>query len=617
MNKNMKRLLNILLQQSGYMTSGELASLLDVTERSIRNYVRTLNRSNAREPLIISSPQGYKIQKDIYDQSVKDQLMEQDESSLLFRVANILMSNEGYMTFDALAAQLHYSVESIRSKVQLLFARIKEVNIKVHLDSQIFTGIKLEGSETQKRLLLEQLVPVQKVTRQHPKHAIQQMLNGIATEEQVRQQIEIVDEVLAKQHVTMDFVVYVKIICHMLIIEYRRGEGYSVLPAKDPDRVERAPERVLAKSLLNAREVKIVDSGEEYSLTNYLISLPMNIPGTFTPEMNRKQEKAINDSLKSAEKVYSIPLYSNGQYRTQIMNHIMRLLNPLEESIPIFNPYSTETKREYLFAYSIACYLYDTLQNDLDIRIPESEISFLAIHIQLILTEETKNTISTALIFRGKRSEADLFRYKIQNYFPNIKVEKTLLSDEQWPMSKYQLIIACGFDGAETDERNVIKVSRELNPKEIVSLQRFVDSYGTFSLINDLDYYHIDEHSSRSAIKELIGMSGYSELLPYFMQRESMSPTDIGNLVALPHPFLKGSETSAKIIVGINDEDIDWGSQKVRLIIIYIPAADLKTNKDFFSDVYQRTSNISLIRSLIGTKTKDEFVKIWNKKGEN
>lgn len=55
MNRNIKLLLDILLQQNDYLTATQLAELLNVTERSIRNYVRTLNSNQEGEALILSS----------------------------------------------------------------------------------------------------------------------------------------------------------------------------------------------------------------------------------------------------------------------------------------------------------------------------------------------------------------------------------------------------------------------------------------------------------------------------------------------------------------------------------------------------------------------------------
>jgi activator of the mannose operon, transcriptional antiterminator len=162
----------------------------------------------------------------------------------------------------------------------------------------------------------------------------------------------------------------------------------------------------------------------------------------------------------------------------------------------------------------------------------------------------------------------------------------------------------------------IVEISKEMNTRDIAKIQNFVETVGTASLIQQLDYHHMNESSSESAIEYLLKKSGYFNLLPYFQKRESMSPTDIGHLVAMPHPFLKGSETTAKVIIGINRTEIPWGHQKVRLIVIYIPASDLKTNKNFFNDVYEHTSNLAEVHALLETKTKEEFIKVWNRKGD-
>lgn len=613
MNKNIKLLLDILLQQDDYLTASRLAEILGVTERSIRNYVRILNNAQSRGPLIIASNQGYKIQKKIYRESLKGQLFDKDSSNLLFRIAFILVNQRNYMSFDTLAVQLHYSIESIRSKVQLLFAKIKEIRIKVKLDSQIFIGIKVIGDENQKRLLLEQLIPIDSIKKEYLVEDIRQVLDYVADKDEIVRQIDTVDKILAHYHVTMDFVVYVKILCHLLIANYRLNNNHKITRDEITDRQnDEYPEYRLAVTLLSAQSRKVQSRAEIVALTNYLISLPINLPNNSTLEVGQEQSSIIEEALQSVEKYYSIPIYSNLQYRKQIINHIMRLLNPLEESIPIFNPYSNETKREYFFAYSIACFLYDRLQAAFDLSIPESEIAYLAIHIQLVLIEEAKTPIKTLLVYQGKHTEAELYRYKLERFFPNISIINVSTAMDNTLSPKYQLVVVIGFDEIKVNTNNVVYVSRDLVAKDIHRIQVFIDSISTFSLINKLDYYHMDERNSLSAIKFLLNKSGYGKMLPYFKKREAMSPTNIGNMVALPHPFLKGSATSAKIIVGINKSDISWGHQHVRLIIIYIPTADLKTNKNFFNEVYQHVSNFAVVYQLLQTKNKQDFIKIWN-----
>ena len=116
MNEKIKQLLDILLQQKSYLTALQLSEMLGVTERSIRNYVRTLNSSETQAPLIVSSNKGYRIQRDLYNESIENRLFAKDDADLLFKIALILMNQSTFITFDDLAVQLNYSVESIRNK---------------------------------------------------------------------------------------------------------------------------------------------------------------------------------------------------------------------------------------------------------------------------------------------------------------------------------------------------------------------------------------------------------------------------------------------------------------------------------------------------------------------
>jgi len=616
MNKKMELLLDILLQQDDYLTASQLAQIIGVTERSIRNYVRNLNGNQYQEPLIIATNAGYKIQKAIYNESVKNQLLDKDVTNILFNIAFLLANETDFISFDELTLKVHYSVESIRNQVQQLFSKIKEDNFKLKINARIFTGIKLEGDEEQKRLFLESLLPIGQITKESIETSTYVLLDSIVERKMIQEEIQILDQTFSKRNVSMDFMVYSKILCHMLILLNRTRFEYS-LPFRDEDlRISEYPEYQLAQELLSNQTLTINSESERVSLANYLITLPINIPTNHTPSMDSYQQAAIDKTLKMAEKYYTISIYANQQYRLQLTNHILRLLNPIKESIPIFNPYSNETKREYFFAYSIACFLYDNLKESLSLKIPESEVAYLAIRVQLILLEETKEPIKTLLIFNGKSAESALYRYKLQTYFPNIQIEVVTSIFKQPNLSAYKLIILLGYDGDEIQGENIVRVSHALTATDILRIQTFVDSMGTNSLIENLDYYHIDETESHAAIQFLLEKSGYSNLVPYFIKRESMSATDIGNKVALPHPFLKGSESAAKVIIGINKRDINWGNQKVRLVIVYIPMVDLGVNKSFFDEVYQRTSDMPFVNQLIKTKDKEEFIKIWNKKGD-
>lgn len=166
LNKKIEMLLDVLLRQDDYLTAEQLANMLGVTERSIRNYVSKLNQRSNEEYLIESSNRGYRLTNKISDKTLSTPINSNSQSILMFNIFAILIQQSDYISYDFLAQKLHYSMESIRSKVQELFAIINNLDIDVELQTKIFTGIRLMGKESQKRLLLEQLVNLQSIKKQ-------------------------------------------------------------------------------------------------------------------------------------------------------------------------------------------------------------------------------------------------------------------------------------------------------------------------------------------------------------------------------------------------------------------------------------------------------------------
>ena len=160
MNKNINKMLDVLLQQKGFITNKQLSDLVGVTERSIRNYVAKVNGTFKDDKLIVSTEKGYKINKGKYDSSSIGSDDPNTDDQILFRIALLLTNSDEYTQIDVIADKLSYSGESIRSKIQKLFMRIKKLDIELNFESKIFTGVRLVGNEESKRLLLEELVPI-------------------------------------------------------------------------------------------------------------------------------------------------------------------------------------------------------------------------------------------------------------------------------------------------------------------------------------------------------------------------------------------------------------------------------------------------------------------------
>lgn len=158
LHKKRNQLIDFLLNQNReYVSASALAEILNVTDRTIRNYIKDINESFS-DIAIISSPQGYKLLKDdsqIDQERVGSTNKEMEEVLLEFEIIQFLMNEDRYTTYDEIADQFYYSPQTIRSRMQRLTMNIDALGIDVSIDTKVFKGMKLIGTEMQKRILLE------------------------------------------------------------------------------------------------------------------------------------------------------------------------------------------------------------------------------------------------------------------------------------------------------------------------------------------------------------------------------------------------------------------------------------------------------------------------------
>lgn len=214
----MDKLLKVLAQQKDFVTARQLSQIIGVTERSVRNYVNKLNQAvEDQQNIIISSKSGYKLNQNTVTSNLNQQLIS-DDDQLLVNMAIILVQASDYIPLEDISQKLHYSPENIRLKVQKLFYRIKETNIQIKLDSKIFTGIKLSGTESAKRLLIEELVPLQVFRRDNLLDDLACFLAKITTLVELKQYSSVINQVMTYNHCAINYLTYVKLLVHLAIM---------------------------------------------------------------------------------------------------------------------------------------------------------------------------------------------------------------------------------------------------------------------------------------------------------------------------------------------------------------------------------------------------------------
>jgi lichenan operon transcriptional antiterminator len=95
------------------------------------------------------------------------------------------------------------------------------------------------------------------------------------------------------------------------------------------------------------------------------------------------------------------------------------------------------------------------------------------------------------------------------------------------------------------------------------------------------------------------------------LQRERMAKTAFGNQVAMPHAY-KAMSSETFVCVGILDEPVEWGDQKIRAIFL-VCIADKDHTSAELQHFYQLTASFLLsqkqIQELVKKQDYDAFIK--------
>ena len=95
-------------------------------------------------------------------------------------------------------------------------------------------------------------------------------------------------------------------------------------------------------------------------------------------------------------------------------------------------------------------------------------------------------------------------------------------------------------------------------------------------------------------------------------ERESVFPTGIGNLTAIPHAILPDT-SSSWIAVGILRKPVQWGSDLAQLILLLNIDNSADDNfKNIYNQLYGRINDKKTVERMIKASNYDEFMKVIN-----
>ncbi|MEA3573947.1 BglG family transcription antiterminator [Peribacillus frigoritolerans] len=621
MKKRYTELLEYLEQSNDDFVSGsELANLFNVTTRTIRNDIREINETFLDKVIITGSTQkGYKLVGDLSN----IQQNEDDYEERAFHIIKTLLSETGFITYDELAKKLYFSTQTIRKDVQRLFQIIQAEKWNIEVEAIIFQGVRLKGSEVEKRLLLKKLVTTNCLKRMSLDEALQYYFGDWFSQSSIQLVYFCIEEEVTKYNLLLSSEELFAI-CVNIMISLKRVGLHQKIAEKDM-RLDNTcfEELKIAKLILSrlAKEMNVPFDEYEYQYLCYLLISLQIVPKkneVTVHEHPDEIEEKVKAVIKNVGDRYGFSSRKNEKLFNRLLVHITKSLYPLKYNFPLENPFISQIKTEYMNAYNIAVVLAKELQFCLNIKIPENEIGYLTLHIMNIIENSQETRKRIAIIYGKNPLVGRLIERKINLYFPNIKIDGLFANHEIHLIpEEIETIVTTSviLEGQHLNVKNCIRVSEMITNEDMKTISSQLNRGLLKYYLSPNDIYFLDEENQIDLLKTLTQFGDIQHLYTSINEREKMSSTNIGNLVAMPHPFDCGNNKKLRVLVAINKQKILWGDKMAQIIFLFIPPKNQRVNNTkFFEEIHDVFKQTNMTEKLLNVTNYDEFLEVWSSK---
>lgn len=611
---NVKYIKEILssLSADSYITAEALSKQLNVSEKTIRTKVKEINYELQKFNIKIESKPryGYKLICDNYDSFKSIDLISNINNDMDYRIRIIfkylIELDSGYIKSDDICDSLDISKTTLTNILKIMEYNLKYHNLK--LERRPNYGIKLIGNEFDIRNFI-----------------ICNYLNDFLYENNMNDKlIGIIINFLNKHEIKFseinleNFIQYIN-------VSINRIKNNKFICNSENDIIKDIAEEIklseeLIKQIQNEIDIEFNDTEVLFIAIHIASKNLFSINENYNSVIQDKFSDIIDKMLDMVYKNLKIDLRNNFNLILLLNQHMIPLDIRIRYNIFQKNPMLNDIKNNYSLSFLLASESAAILKDYYNKDISEDEIGYLALLFQIGLEEtvESINKMNILIVCGSGKTTSNLLVTKYRKEF-NDYIENIYAAD---------LIGLKDFDFSKVDYVfSTVPINLKL-PIPIVYISNFLKSddiinvKNTFESLNRniiLDYYKEEMFTTdiKGETKEEIIKNICEEIKKYksipdnfyelVMKREQLAETDIGNLVAIPHPIEVVTKDTF-VYVAVLDKPILWQKNNVQVVFLI----SVSNNNDDLKHFYEYTINFLLnensVKKLIDNKTFDNLI---------
>jgi len=616
-------LLAYLSRAEGWTPASEIAEHLGVSTRTVRSYVTAVKVAAAPLDVILSSPDGYRLNRDAHaEYAGRDRGGERTgtpRERITFLVTRLTHAGVELDVYE-LAESLFVSESTIEADLRQVRTLAREAGLELVREGD---HVRLVGPDAGHRRIVSRLFSEEQAHGLVDLRRVQESfgiddLSGFKTDVMV---------VLEAQGYTVNEFGLDRVLVHTAIaVERSRGSSLADDAPVPDDEMAADLDRLVAE-----RFGTRLPPGELAALTTLLITragtraLPGGEVGEHVEVLRRIVDRAQEEFLVDLD---------DDAFLTRLGAHVGNLVIRAREGIGNPNPLARTIKSSYPLTYELAVFIASEVQREFAIVIGEDEIAYIALHIGSHLERRVSHgaKLTCVLVSPGYHDIAELLERRILPALGDeVAIDRDLtrtdvdpaalhadlvISTVPWPVRPANVVIVQPIPtDADLDAvRGAVSRIRRQRRRRAISdeLLLYFDDALFFRNLDAPDEETVirvmgDRMRERGIIDD--------EYLDGVLERERISSTAFTEWLAVPHS-LRMTATRTAIAIALFETPIHWGDATVQVVaLVAFAARDRASFQTVFEQFVEVFSDRTDVQRLLRASTDfpayiDELVRL-------
>lgn len=622
MNQKQLALVRYVLKKEDPITAKELAMYLNVSIRTVKNYVSVINEEFSR-PVIISSNLGYVVNKRIAKEYLKKKaentVPETYEERANYINKKYLMAHTNSMNIYDLSEELFVSFQTLKSDLKKMNKSFENfyVTYEVHGDNAYMFADEKS---------LRKLARFTLFDNDTANLLDYSLLKKVFEEIDIDALKLALTEVLDRFNFYMNDFSRMNLVLHLAIILMRIKNNNSINRNEttnlDEDSLEYKAVESLIEKLTN--HFMVVFNPQEKDNIYLLIKSNVNVTLTSNDkDISRYVGKEFLDFTKEVIKKVNTQYYvdlSNKPFISLLALHLKNLLFRIQNHQTTIDPIDNLLRYSYPIIFDMAVYIALLFEKKFNIIISENEVSYIALHIGGEMERQKLNDekIKVLLLCPNYLDfDTKMHNHLIMCFGNEIDLIARVNSPEQIKKYTFDLLITTMSLQTVSSDYEIIEVPLlgidNYKLKIETCIEAIKDKQRTILLKQNFEHFFSkelflvdkkDDLGKKEAMKrmadKMIAMEVVqSDFYERILERDTASSTGFPN-IAIPHSVnMDAIKTS--VCTMLCPSGIQWDGQHVKIILAI---AIHKADRNIFQELYQ-----SLVRLFNDEKNVNLLVK--------